>query len=39
VNNLAEFNAQVKKAGGRTLLLYVQSPNGAQKVTLAIPPR
>jgi serine protease Do len=39
VNTLAEFNAQVKKAGGRTLLLYVQSPNGAQKVTLAIPPR
>jgi serine protease Do len=39
VNNLAEFNAQVKKAGGRTLLLYIQSPNGSQKVTLAIPPR
>ncbi len=39
VNNLAEFNAQVKKAGGRTLLLYIQSSNGSQKVTLAIPPR
>ncbi|WP_291272975.1 trypsin-like peptidase domain-containing protein [Geothrix sp.] len=39
VNSLAEFNAQVKKALGRTLLLYIQSPNGAQKVTLAIPPR
>ncbi|WP_306590835.1 trypsin-like peptidase domain-containing protein [Geothrix sp. 21YS21S-4] len=39
VNNLAEFNAQVKKAGGRTLLLFVQFPNGPQKVTLAIPPR
>jgi serine protease Do len=39
VNNLAEFNAQVKKAGGRTLLLYIQSPNGSQKVTLAVPPR
>ncbi|HLP30015.1 MAG: Do family serine endopeptidase, partial [Holophagaceae bacterium] len=39
VNNLAEFNAQVKKAGGRTLLLFIQSPNGSQKVTLAIPPR
>lgn len=39
VNTLAEFNAQVKKAGGRTLLLFIQSPNGSQKVTLAIPPR
>ena len=39
VNNLAEFNAQVKKANGRTLLLFIQSPNGAQKLTLAIPPR
>ena len=39
VNSLAEFNTQVKKAGGRTLLLFIQSPNGSQKVTLAIPPR
>ena len=39
VNNLAEFNVQVKKAGGRTLLLYIQSPNGSQKITLPIPPR
>lgn len=39
VNNLAEFNAQVKKAGGRPLLLFVQTPNGSQKITLAIPPR
>ena len=39
VNNLAEFNAQVKKAQGRTLLLFIQSPNGSQKFTLAIPPR
>jgi len=39
VNTLAEFNAQVKKAGGRTLLLFIQSPNGSQKLTLAIPPR
>ena len=39
VNNLAEFNTQVKKAGGRTLLLFIQSPNGGQKTTLAIPPR
>ncbi|HEX4846047.1 MAG TPA: trypsin-like peptidase domain-containing protein [Geothrix sp.] len=39
VNSLAEFNAQVKKAGGKTLLLYIQSPDGRQKVTLAVPPR
>ncbi len=39
VNNLAEFSAQVKKAGGRTLLLYIQSPNGSQKITLPVPPR
>ncbi len=39
VNTLAEFNVAVKKAEGRTLLLFVQSPNGNQKVTLAIPPR
>jgi serine protease Do len=39
VNNLAEFNAQVKKLAGKTLLLFIQTPNGSQKVTLAIPPR
>jgi serine protease Do len=39
VNNLTEFNAQVKKAGGKTLLLYIQSPNGNQKITLPIAPR
>ena len=39
VNTLADFNAQVKKAGGRPLLLFIQSPNGSQRVTLAVPPR
>ncbi|MEI6593009.1 MAG: trypsin-like peptidase domain-containing protein [Holophagaceae bacterium] len=39
VSTLAEFNAQVKKAGGRTLLLFVQGTSGNQKGTLAIPPR
>jgi serine protease Do len=39
VNNLAEFNTQVKKAGGRTLLLYIQTPSGSQKITLPVPPR
>ena len=39
VNSLTEFNAQVKKAGGRTLLLFIQTPNGNQNATLAIPPR
>ena len=39
VNDLAEFNAQVKKAGGHTLLLYIQAPNGSQKFTLPVEPR
>ena len=39
VNSLGEFNSQVKKAGGRALLLFIQTPDGSQKVTLAIPPR
>ncbi|MDR3682751.1 MAG: trypsin-like peptidase domain-containing protein [Geothrix sp.] len=39
VNTLAEFNAQVKKAAGHTLLLYIQSPNGSQKFTLPVAPR
>ena len=39
VSNITEFNAQVKKAGGRTLLLFTQAPGGSQKFTLAIPPR
>jgi len=39
VNTLGEFNAAVKKSAGRTLLLFIQSPNGNQKITLAIPPR
>jgi serine protease Do len=39
VSNLAEFNALVKKASGKTLLLFVQTPNGNQTATLAIPPR
>jgi len=39
VNTVAEFQEQVKKAKGRTLLLYIQVPGGNQKVTLAIPPR
>ena len=39
VNNLSEFNAQVKKAGGRTLLLDIQSPDGSQKITLPVAPR
>ncbi|HZU53267.1 MAG TPA: trypsin-like peptidase domain-containing protein [Holophagaceae bacterium] len=39
VANTAQFNEQVKKASGRALLLYIQSPRGDQKVTVAIPPR
>jgi serine protease Do len=39
VASTAQFNEQVKKASGRALLLYIQSPRGDQKVTVAIPPR
>jgi serine protease Do len=39
VGGLTEFNAQVKKASGRPLLLFIQLPNGSQKITLAIPPK
>ena len=39
VSDTAGFNAQVKKADGRALLLYIQSPRGDQQVTVAIPPR
>jgi serine protease Do len=39
VSDTAQFNEQVKKASGRALLLYIQSPRGDQKVTVAIPPR
>ncbi len=39
VSSIPEFNAQIKKAGGKTLLLFIQAPNGSQKITLAIPPR
>lgn len=39
VTNTTQFNDQVKKASGRALLLYIQSPRGDQKVTVAIPPR
>ncbi|HJV21903.1 MAG TPA: trypsin-like peptidase domain-containing protein [Holophagaceae bacterium] len=39
VKNLQEFNAAVKKSGGKPLLLYVAPPRGDQRLTLAIPPR
>ncbi len=39
VADLSQFNAQVKKAAGRALLLYIQSPRGDQKVTVAVPRR
>ncbi|HXC17973.1 MAG TPA: trypsin-like peptidase domain-containing protein, partial [Holophagaceae bacterium] len=39
VSDTAQFNEQVKRASGRALLLYIQSPRGDQKVTVAIPPR
>ena len=39
VANTSEFNTQVQKAGGKALLLFIQSPKGNQKVTVAVPPR
>ncbi|HET6329759.1 MAG TPA: trypsin-like peptidase domain-containing protein [Holophagaceae bacterium] len=39
VSDTAQFNEQVKRASGRALLLYIQSPRGDQRVTVAIPPR
>jgi serine protease Do len=37
--NLAEFNAQVKKSTGKPLLLVLVSPQGNGQITMAIPPR
>ena len=39
ISDTGQFNDQVRKAGGRALLLYIQSPRGDQKVTVAIPHR
>ncbi len=39
IKGLADFNAAVKKAAGKPLLLYVAPPRGEGRSTLAIPPR
>jgi serine protease Do len=39
VGSLAEFNAAVKKAGTKPLLLVLAPPRGEQRLTVAIPPR
>ena len=39
IKGMADFNAAVKKAAGKPLLLYVAPPNGEGRSTLAIPPR
>ena len=39
VTSTAEFNAQVRKAAGKPLLLFVQNPRGNQRITVAVPPR
>lgn len=39
VGSVAEFTAAVKKVSGKPLLLYIQAPQGSQRLTLAIPPR
>ena len=37
--NLADFNAQVKKLAGKTLLLVLRTPQGNGQISMAIPPR
>ena len=39
VDTLLEFNAEIRKAQGKTLLLLVRAPKVNQQVTVAIPPR
>ena len=39
IKGVADFNAAVKRAGGKPLLLYVAPPHGEGRSTLAIPPR
>jgi hypothetical protein len=39
VENLADFYAEVRKAGTKPLLLLVRDGRGNQQVTLAIPHR
>lgn len=39
VGSVAEFTAAVRKVSGKPLLLYIQAPQGPQRLTLAIPPR
>ncbi|WP_306524086.1 trypsin-like peptidase domain-containing protein [Dokdonella sp.] len=39
VTSVADFMAAARKATGRPLLLYIQAPQGSQRLTLAIPPR
>lgn len=39
VQSLADFNAQVKKAAGKPLLLALRAPRGNGQITMAIPSR
>lgn len=39
IQNLTDFNAQVKRFAGKPLLLVLRSPQGNGQITLAIPPR
>ena len=38
VGDVQEFDAQARKYAGKPLLLFVQSPRGDQKATVAVPP-
>ncbi len=39
IESLAQFNAEVKKASGKPLILKIQPPQGPASATVAIPPR
>ena len=39
VEGVKDFQAEVKKANGRPLLLLLRNPRGAGQTTVAVPPR
>ena len=39
VASVRDFTEAARKATGKPLLLYIQAPQGSQRITLAIPPR
>lgn len=39
IASVADFMAAARKVSGKPLLLYIEAPQGSQRMTLAIPPR